>query len=154
MQVTIGLANHFQLANIHLTRWLLHLVWRRFKYLEEHKVKFFCKECITPKFFKAHPVPLALQQRVTAELDRFQAAGIIVLIQVSDWVVPIVPITKKDGSIRICGDYKLTVNQATQIKVYPCLESRNYLLQTCLSPVLPFIYLGPGSGVSSKSLWS
>ena len=29
------------------------------------------------------------------------------------------PIMKKDGTIRVCGDYKLTVNQATQTEVYP-----------------------------------
>ena len=64
-------------------------------------------------------MPLAIQQRVTAELDRLQADGIIVPIKVSDWATPIVPIMKKDNTIRVCGDYKLTVNQATQTEVYP-----------------------------------
>ena len=87
--------------------------------LKQSKVKFFLKEGATPKFFKARPVPLALQQRVTAELDRLQAEGIIIPIKVSDWATPIVPVMKRDGSIRICGDFKLTVNQATQTEVYP-----------------------------------
>ena len=29
------------------------------------------------------------------------------------------PVLKKDGSIRVYGDFKLTVNQATQTEVYP-----------------------------------
>ena len=87
--------------------------------LKEAKVKFFLKKDITLKFYKARPVPLALQQRVTAELDRLQAEGIICPIKVSDWATPIVPVVKKDGTIRVCGDFKLTVNQATQTEVYP-----------------------------------
>ena len=54
-----------------------------------------------------------------AELDQLQAEGIVVPIKVSDWATPIVPVMKKDGTIRICGDYKLTLNQATQTKVHP-----------------------------------
>ena len=57
-----------------------------------------------------------------AELDWLQAEGIIVPIKVSDWATPIVPIMKKDSTIRVCGDYKLTVNQATQTEVYPLLR--------------------------------
>ena len=72
--------------------------------LKEAKVKFFLKKDITLKFYKARPVPLALQQRVTAELDRLQAEGIICPIKVSDWATPIVPVMKKDGAIRVCGD--------------------------------------------------
>ena len=34
-------------------------------------------------------------------------------------VTPIVPILKKDGSIRICGDYKITVNQVANVDSYP-----------------------------------
>ena len=33
----------------------------------------------------------------------------------SDWAAPIVP---PDGSIRICGDYKVTINKATKQDVY------------------------------------
>ena len=37
----------------------------------------------------------------------------------SDWAAPIVPVVKKDGSIRICGDYKRTVNSAAIVDCYP-----------------------------------
>ena len=40
-------------------------------------------------------------------------------MQFSDWAAPIVPVVKRDGTIRICGDYKLTVNQAATTDAYP-----------------------------------
>ena len=87
--------------------------------LKQSKVKFFLKEGATPKFYKARLVPLAMQQWVTAKLDRLQAKSIISPIKVSEWATPIVPVLKKDGTIRVCGDFKLTVNQATLTEVYP-----------------------------------
>ena len=40
-------------------------------------------------------------------------------MQHSDWAAPIVPMPKSDGSVRICGDFKLTANAATNLEVYP-----------------------------------
>lgn len=37
----------------------------------------------------------------------------------SEWAAPIVPVLKPDGAIRICGDYKLTINRAAKPDVYP-----------------------------------
>ena len=47
------------------------------------------------------------------ELKRLQQSGIIEPIEHSDWVAPIVPVVKKDGSVRICGDYRLTQQNLT-----------------------------------------
>ena len=72
-----------------------------------------------PKFCKARTVPYAMRERVEAELERLEAEGIIEAVRYSDWATPIVPILKKDGSIRICGDYKITVNRVAKIDSYP-----------------------------------
>ena len=53
------------------------------------------------------------------ELKRLQQTGIIEPIEHSDWAAPIVPVVKKDGSVRICGDYRLTVNRAAKPDTYP-----------------------------------
>ena len=37
----------------------------------------------------------------------------------SEWATPVVPVMKKDGSVRLCGDHKITVNQATETDTYP-----------------------------------
>ena len=72
-----------------------------------------------PKFFKARPVPYMLRTKVEKELDRLLSEGVLEPVQFSKWAVPIVPVVKRDGSIRICGDYKQTVNQASLVDPYP-----------------------------------
>ena len=64
-------------------------------------------------------VPHTLRKRVEQELDTLQEQGIITPVPFSDWATPIVPIVKPDGNIRICGDYKLTINKASETETYP-----------------------------------
>ena len=73
----------------------------------------------TPKFFKARSVPLALKGKVEAELDKLESMGIISPVQFSKWAAPIVPVLKHNGAVRICGDYKVTINQASLVDTYP-----------------------------------
>ena len=40
-------------------------------------------------------------------------------VQFSDWAALIVPVLKQDGSMRICGDYKITVNCAAKTDLFP-----------------------------------
>uniref|UniRef100_A0A183T509 Reverse transcriptase domain-containing protein n=1 Tax=Schistocephalus solidus TaxID=70667 RepID=A0A183T509_SCHSO len=37
----------------------------------------------------------------------------------SEWAAPIVPVLKHDGTVRICGYYKLTINSTTKLYHYP-----------------------------------
>lgn len=86
-----------------------------------------------PRFFKPRTVPYAMRAKVEAELERLQQAGVIEPVKSSDWAAPIVPVTKEDGDVRICGDYKLTINQASQLDTYPLprIEARS-VLDGCL----------------------
>ena len=69
-----------------------------------------------PKFYRPQSVPYAMREK---ELDRLHQQGIIEPVQFSDWAAPIVPILKQGGSVRICGDYNLTVSAVTKLDTYP-----------------------------------
>lgn len=53
------------------------------------------------------------------ELQRLEETGVVKTIEFSDWAAPIVPIVKQDGSVCICGDFKLTANKAAVLDRYP-----------------------------------
>jgi len=74
---------------------------------------------VQPRFYKPRTLPFALKAKVESELDRLQNEGVITPVQFSSWAAPVVPIVKSDGNIRLCGDYKLTVNQAARVDKYP-----------------------------------
>ena len=82
-----------------------------------------------PHFFKPRSVPLALKTKVEAELERLVEEGIVEPVNFSEWAAPIVPVMKGDGSIRICGDYKLMVNRGAKADVYPIPSMTRYLHQ-------------------------
>ena len=81
----------------------------------------------TPKFMKARPVPYTLKAKVELELDRLQRENIISPVDFSEWAAPIVPVVKQDGSVRICGDYKGTVNQVSKLDNYPIPKTEDLL---------------------------
>ncbi|XP_044764532.1 uncharacterized protein K02A2.6-like [Coccinella septempunctata] len=83
------------------------------------KLKLFLEENSVPKVFKARPLPYALKEKVERELNRLVDINILTPIEHSDWGTPIVPVLKEDGSVRICGDYKLTLNPVLNDDKYP-----------------------------------
>ena len=64
-------------------------------------------------------VPYALRPAVEQELDRMQREGVIVPVDFSEWATPLVCIPKADGRVRLCGDYKVTVNKNIHCDRYP-----------------------------------
>ncbi|XP_037528183.1 uncharacterized protein LOC119405417 [Rhipicephalus sanguineus] len=74
---------------------------------------------VPPRFCKARPVPLALRPAVKEELDRLEKQGILQPVQHSDWATPLVLVRKKSGLLRLCGDYRSTVNAASLKAAYP-----------------------------------
>lgn len=63
-------------------------------------------------------MPLALQPQVDRELDKFIYQGILVLVDHADWETPIVIPLKQDRSMRICTEFKCTINKALQANPY------------------------------------
>lgn len=87
--------------------------------MKDITVKLTIKPGSTPKCLKARPVPYAIKPKVEAELDRLVESGVLEQVRTSEWATPIVPVVKKDGSLRICGDFKVTVNPVLAAEQYP-----------------------------------
>ena len=87
--------------------------------ITSYQAKLRIRKDATPRFYKPRPVPFAIKTAIEEELDRLEAIGAIVKVDHSDWASPIVPVPKKDGKYRICGDYKVTINQGMEVDQYP-----------------------------------
>ena len=81
--------------------------------------KLYVEKDVKPIFFKAKNVPYAMKDKVETEIERLRHEGVIVEVTHSEWATPIVPILKRDGTIRICGDYKITINKVSRLDCYP-----------------------------------
>lgn len=73
----------------------------------------------TPIFVKARNVPLALRDRYAAEIEKKITAGFYEKVDYSEWASPTHIVVKKNGSIRITGNYKPTVNPRMIIDEHP-----------------------------------
>ena len=87
--------------------------------LRGETAKFHVDHDARPRFHKPRQVPFTLREKVERELERLQALGVIRPVRFSDWAAPIVPVMKSDGRVRICGDYKVTINRAAKLETYP-----------------------------------
>ena len=81
--------------------------------------KLYLKQNSTPCFMKARSVPLTIREKVEAERKRMVATSDIKPVCFSEWASPIFPVLKRNGQVRICGDFKQTVKPVLQIDKYP-----------------------------------
>jgi len=77
------------------------------------------KENAKPIFCKARPVPFHLRPMIEKELQRLESEGISEKVDTAEWAIPIVPVMKKNGQIRICGDFSVTLNTQLVIDDHP-----------------------------------
>ena len=87
--------------------------------MRDVKAKLYVKAGSTPKFYKPRSVPLALNGAIERELDRLEGMGALEKRRYSEWAAPIVAVVKPDNSIRLCGDYKATVNSVLEVDQHP-----------------------------------
>lgn len=81
-------------------------------------IKLVLKENSKPKYCKPRALPYTLKAKVEQELNRLVEADVLLPVNSSEYGSPIVPVPKKDGSIRICGDFRY-VNSQLEIDRYP-----------------------------------
>ena len=109
--------------------------------LKGYKPKIHIIPRVRPHFCKACSVPYSMRHLVDKELDRLTAQGVIELVQFVDWAAPIVPVLKSDKpSVRICGAFKLIMNQASKLDHYPIPTVQDLFAK--LSGVKLFMQLG------------
>ncbi|XP_018348209.1 PREDICTED: uncharacterized protein K02A2.6-like [Trachymyrmex septentrionalis] len=70
-------------------------------------------------FLKARPMPFKLIPRVDKEIENLINEGILVKVETSEFATPVVPVLKADDTVRLCGDYSVTVNPQLQITEHP-----------------------------------
>lgn len=73
----------------------------------------------TPPFILARPVPFGTRKAIKDELHRLEQQGIITRVTYAPAAAPIVAVKKKDGSIRITGDYSTGLNRSLNSYHYP-----------------------------------
>ena len=83
-----------------------------------------------PVFLKARRVPFARLKQVQAELKRLEDLGVLTPVNYYSWATPLVVVPKKGApeelradspatDIRLCGDYRSTVNNQLLIDRFP-----------------------------------
>ena len=87
--------------------------------LQGYQAKITLSSDAKPRFHRPRQVPYALKQKVEEELNRLQKEGIIQPVENSKWAAPVVIARKADNSIRICWDYKVTINPYLNTDNYP-----------------------------------
>ena len=88
--------------------------------LQGYQASIYVDPTARPQFFRPRPVPYSMRSLIEQELERLVQSGVLKPVQFADWAAPIVPVLKGDKkSVRICGDFSVTVNQVSRLDSYP-----------------------------------
>ncbi|XP_048580358.1 uncharacterized protein K02A2.6-like [Nematostella vectensis] len=87
--------------------------------LKGYAAQLHVRDVATPVHQKHRTVPFAIRHQVETELENLEKQGIISPITNSEWATPVVPLVKKSGGIRLCGDFKVTLNPELVADSYP-----------------------------------
>ena len=74
---------------------------------------------VQPRFFKPRAIPLAYRKQVERQLQTEIDQGLWEPVRTSKWAAPLVLAPRADGSVRIFGDCRFTINKATPVEQYP-----------------------------------
>lgn len=81
------------------------------------------KDNAQPIKFRSRPVPFAMRQAADVEIDRLLKNGIIEHVDPTvtpiEWATPVVYVPKPNGQLRLCGDFKVTINKYLDAHPHP-----------------------------------
>ena len=84
------------------------------------KAKIIVDPSAQPKYCKVSPLSYFLCDKVENKLNRLVTEGTLKPVKVAEWAAPIVAVLKPDKTnVRICGDFKQTVNPVSTLDKYP-----------------------------------
>ena len=84
------------------------------------KAKIIVDPAASLKYCKAHSVPYFLRDKIETELYRLVTEDTLEPVETAEWAAPIVAVLKPDKTnVRICGDFKQTVNPVSTLDKYP-----------------------------------
>ena len=80
--------------------------------LQNFQARIVLKEGSQPAYFEARPLPIHVRPMVIKKLNDMVDQGILEKVPPggSRWASPLVIVRKPDGDVRICADYKVSVN--------------------------------------------
>lgn len=87
--------------------------------LNTTKVHLTVDSSAVPIFCKPRPIPYAFRDKIEQSIKDFVKIGMLSKVETSQWGTPLVPVLKSNGTIRICADYKTTINKYVEDVNYP-----------------------------------
>jgi len=79
----------------------------------------YMKDGAQPVFLPARSLPIAAKDGVVKEIDRMVSMNVYEPVPYSQWATPTCNVLKRDGSYRLVGDYKVTINPNCKREIYP-----------------------------------
>ncbi|XP_055613053.1 uncharacterized protein K02A2.6-like [Uranotaenia lowii] len=64
-------------------------------------------------------VKVLITRAVEEEIKKLVEAGVLIKVNHSEWATPVVPVKKLNNKVRLCGDYKLSVNPSILVDDHP-----------------------------------
>jgi len=72
-----------------------------------------------PVFHRPRPTPFSIRDAIGKKLNQLEQEGVIEKVETNKWAAPFVAVPKKDDRIRVCGDFKVTINPHLDVEQYP-----------------------------------
>ena len=104
--------------------------------LRDYELEIEFKPDAKPVFKRPGSVPFAMLEELSHALNASVTRGIWTLKQFCNWGTPVIPVRKDprpDGttSIRVCGDYSVTVNPQLEVHQHPLPSPEDLMRRLC-----------------------
>ncbi|XP_026319414.1 uncharacterized protein K02A2.6-like [Hyposmocoma kahamanoa] len=91
--------------------------------VKNYEVNIHIKPGAVPKHVPARPVKFSMRKNIEIELQRLVDEGIVTKVDPNvtplEWATPTVNVVKTNGQIRICGDFRSTINPVIVTHSHP-----------------------------------